>query len=91
VTGQKWRLAKSDASKISEGNQMQTGTAKKGADPNPPYGARGDFRKITITLPLDAYERLMEESARRKLTGAPNQLLSALVREAASCYFEEAT
>ncbi|HUI76743.1 MAG TPA: hypothetical protein VLY24_02475 [Bryobacteraceae bacterium] len=68
---------------------MQAESAKKETDPNPPYGARGDFRKITITLPLDAYEKLMEESARRKLAGAPNQLLSALVREAASCYFDD--
>jgi transcriptional regulator of met regulon len=67
---------------------METGRAKKEADPNPPYGAKGDFRKITITLPLEAYERLMEESVRRKIAGEPNQLLSALVREAASCFFD---
>jgi transcriptional regulator of met regulon len=67
---------------------MEIDSAKKEADPNPPYGEKGDFRKITITLPLDAYERLMEESVRRKIAGEPNQLLSALVREAASCYFD---
>jgi len=68
---------------------MQTGSLKKGANPNPPYGARGDFRKITITLPRDAYDRLMEESARRRIAGEPNPLLSALLREAASSYFGE--
>jgi transcriptional regulator of met regulon len=67
---------------------MEIDSLKKEADPNPPYGEKGDFRKVTITLPLDAYERLMEESVRRKIAGEPNQLLSALVREAASCYFD---
>jgi hypothetical protein len=67
---------------------MEIDSAKRESDPNPPYGEKGDFRKITITLPLEAYERLMEESVRRKIAGEPNQLLSALVREAASCYFD---
>ena len=66
---------------------MEIPSTRKEADPNPPYGEKGDFRKITVTLPRDAYERLMEESVRRKIAGEPNQLLSALVREAASCYF----
>lgn len=68
---------------------MKIENGARETDPNPPYGGKGRFRKITITLPMDAYERLMEESVRRKLAGAPNQLLSALVREAASCYFDE--
>jgi transcriptional regulator of met regulon len=62
--------------------------AKKETDPNPPYGEKGDFRKITITLPLSAYEKLMQESVRRKIAGEPNRLLSAMIREAASSYFE---
>ena len=66
---------------------MEIPSTKKEADPNPPYGEKGDFRKITVTLPRDAYERLMEESVRRKIAGEPNQLLSALVREAADGYF----
>lgn len=51
-------------------------------DPNPPYGKRGAFRKLTITLPQELYERLVQESARRKIAAEPNQLLSALLREA---------
>jgi hypothetical protein len=58
------------------------------ADPNPPYGAKGDFRKITVTVPPDIYERLVHESARRKIRGEPNQLLSALLREAVTLYLE---
>ena len=68
---------------------MKIENATRDTGPNPPYGGKGDFRKMTLTLPLDAYERLMAESVRRKIAGEPNQLLSALVREAASCYFNE--
>jgi hypothetical protein len=55
-------------------------------DFNPPRGEKRDFRKITVTLPPDAYERLIQESARRKIAGEPNQLLSALLREAVFDY-----
>jgi transcriptional regulator of met regulon len=57
-------------------------------DPNPPYGQRGAFRKITVTLPQGIYERLVKESARRKIAAEPNQLLSALLREAVVEYLE---
>jgi len=50
------------------------------------YGEKGHFRKISITLPPDAYQRLIQESARRKIAGEPNQLLSALLREAVTDY-----
>jgi len=53
-----------------------------GVDPNPPRGEKGDFRKLSVTLPPEAYEKLVQESARRKIAGEANQLLSALVREA---------
>jgi hypothetical protein len=57
---------------------------------NPLYGEKGHFRKVTITLPPDAYERLISESARRKIAGEPNHLLSALrsalLREAVHDY-----
>jgi len=49
---------------------------------NPPHGEKADFRKITVTMPQVAYEQLIQESARRKIAGERNQLLSALVREA---------
>lgn len=55
-------------------------------DPNPPYGEKGAFRKITVTVPPEVYERLVRESARRKIAGEPNQLLSALLREAVTKY-----
>jgi transcriptional regulator of met regulon len=55
---------------------------------NPPYGERGNYRKLTVTLPQEVYERLIRESARRKIAGEPNQMLSALLREALSAYLE---
>jgi transcriptional regulator of met regulon len=58
-------------------------------DPNPPYGEKGAFRKITVTVPPDVYEKLVRESARRKIAGEPNQLLSALLREAVYDYLEQ--
>ena len=44
------------------------------------------FRKVTVTLPQGIYEQLIRESARRKIAGEPNQLLSALLREAIDLY-----
>ena len=58
-------------------------------NPNPPYGEKGDFRRVTLTLPPEIYERLVRESARRKIAGEPNQLLSAMLREAVTRYLEE--
>ena len=47
---------------------------------------KAGYRKITATVPQDAYQALIRESARRKIAGEPNQLLSALLREAISDY-----
>ena len=59
---------------------------KPWADPNPPYGEKGDFRKVSVTLPPTIYNRLVEESTRRKVAGEPNQLFSCLLREAVTLY-----
>jgi len=58
-------------------------------DPNPRRGEKGGYRKITTTLPQWAYQLLIQESARRKIAGEPNQLLSALFREAISDYLRK--
>jgi hypothetical protein len=58
-------------------------------DPNPGRGEKGGFRKVTITLPQCAYESLIQESARRRIAGERNQLLSALIREAISDYLRK--
>lgn len=54
----------------------------------PVNGEKAAFRKVTVTVPQDIYERLIRESARRKIAGAPNQMLSALFREALSQYLD---
>jgi len=53
---------------------------------NPPYGEKGGFCKITVTLPPEVYERLIRESTRRKIAQEPNQQLSSLLREAVMDY-----
>lgn len=59
------------------------------ADTNRSSGDKGSFRKVTFTLPPDAYERLIRESVRRKIAREPDQLLSALLREAVIRYLEQ--
>jgi transcriptional regulator of met regulon len=52
------------------------------------YGRKGTFRKITVTVPQEIYERLIQESARRKIANEPDQLISAILREAVVEYLE---
>lgn len=49
-------------------------------------GPKSEFRKLTVTVPRAYYEKLIAESARRKISSAPNQLLSSLLREALADY-----
>jgi hypothetical protein len=44
---------------------------------------------MTVTLPPEVYETLIRESARRKIAGEKNQLLSAMLREAIMKYLEQ--
>jgi len=55
-------------------------------DPNSRQRDKATFRRVTVTLPPEIYEQLVQESARRKIAGEPNQLLSAMLREAVSRY-----
>jgi hypothetical protein len=56
--------------------------------PYPAPEEKGGFRRVTITMPPEIYARLVRESARRKIAGEPNQLLSTLVREAITKYLQ---
>ena len=58
------------------------------SDPNPPYGERSHYRKVTLTVPPEAYSILIRESARRKIAEEPNHVISAILREALQEYFE---
>tara|TARA_R110000868_G_scaffold53756_1_gene168706 strand:+ start:210 stop:470 length:261 start_codon:yes stop_codon:yes gene_type:complete len=55
---------------------------------NPPHGEKGDFVKITVTLPPDVYGLIMEEVTRRKMTKTANPQISAVLREAAIQYLK---
>ena len=57
--------------------------------PNPPYGEKRAFRKMTVSVPQEIYERVIRESVRRKIAGEPNQLISNLLREALTKYLDE--
>jgi len=78
------RLRSSDE-RISEIREPSFGSIAS-VNPNPPHGEKGDFRKLTITLPPEAYELLVQESARRKIAKEPNHVLSAIIREAVMGY-----
>jgi hypothetical protein len=67
----------------SPGNKKPLASDRKpaGVDPNPPHGERGEFRKVTVTLPPAVYEMLVAESFRRKMAREPNHLLASIVRE----------
>ncbi len=54
---------------------------KKGIDPNPEKGKRGDFLKVTITLSPEIFQLLNEESTRRRLEGQKPATVSGLIRE----------
>ena len=55
---------------------------------NPPHGEKGDFIKVTITLPPEVYGLLAEEAARRKMGKEKNAQVSAILREAALLYLK---
>jgi transcriptional regulator of met regulon len=57
-------------------------------DANPPYGQKLAFRKLTVSVPQEIYERVVRESVRRKIAGEPNQLISNLLREALTKYLD---
>ena len=51
-----------------------------------PYGERGDFEKVTVTLPSDVRALLLDESLRRKKRRTPDWPIAAIVREALAAY-----
>jgi hypothetical protein len=50
---------------------------------------KGGCRKVTVMLPPDHYERLIRESARRKIAGEPDYQLSSILRTAITRYFDK--
>jgi hypothetical protein len=79
------KAEKSDLVDLAPTTSAGQGTSAD-PNPNPPYGDKSSYRKITVTLPQASYQKLIQESARRKIAGEPKQLLSALLREAVDEY-----
>jgi hypothetical protein len=58
--------------------------------PNPARGQRGDFQKVTITLPLDMLRDLRLLGLARRAEGAKSTGVSELIREAVHDLLERA-
>lgn len=59
-------------------------------EPNPARGQRGDFQKVTITLPIDMLRELRLLGLARRGQGAKSTGISELVREAIQDFLENA-
>lgn len=51
-----------------------------------PYGERGDFEKVTVTLPSDVRALLLDESLRRKKRRSRDWPITMIMREAIASY-----
>jgi hypothetical protein len=54
---------------------------------HPPYGEKGNFRKLTVTLPPEMFAQVVEESMKRKVAGEEGAEISAVIREALAEFF----
>lgn len=55
---------------------------------NPSHGEKGDFVKVTITMPPAVYELIAREAARRKMAKERDPNISAIIREASVKFLE---
>ena len=51
-----------------------------------PYGERGDFEKVTVTLPSNVRGLLLDESLRRKKHRSKDWPITVIMREAIASY-----
>jgi hypothetical protein len=65
-------------------------SARAPQPPNPARGQRGDFQKVTITLPMDMLRDLRLLGLARRAEGAKSTGVSELVREAVHDLLERA-
>ncbi len=61
-------------------------TGPQSVEVHRPYGERGDFEKVTVTLPSEVRGLLLEESLRRKKDRSKDWPIAAIVREAIAAY-----
>ena len=55
---------------------------------NPPHGEKDGFERMSITLPPEIRQRLLDESNRRKKERSPDWSISVIVREALAAYLK---
>jgi transcriptional regulator of met regulon len=53
------------------------------------HGEKGDYVKLTVTLPPAVYELVMTEVTRRKVAKEPEPVISAVLRDATLQYFSK--
>lgn len=51
------------------------------------HGEKGDYVKLTVTLPPAVYELVMTEVTRRKVAKEPEPVISAVLRDAVLKHF----
>ena len=64
-------------------------TAAKSVAPTAPakHGEKGDYVKLTVTLPPHVYELIMGEVTRRKVAKEAEPVISAVLRDAVLKHF----
>ena len=55
---------------------------------NPPHGQKDGFERMSITLPPEIRQRLLDESNRRKKEHSPDWSISVIVREALAAHLK---
>jgi hypothetical protein len=65
-------------------------SARPPRPPNPARGQRGDFQKVTITLPIDMLRDLRLLGLARRAQGAKSTGISELIRDAIHDLLERA-
>jgi hypothetical protein len=55
---------------------------------NPPHGEKDSFERMSITLPPEIRQRLLDESNRRKKERSPDWSISVIVRESLAAYLK---
>ena len=62
---------------------------KKGSELDPIRGERGNFLKLTITMPPELVLKLKQHGAKKRIMGEKNCDTSSLIRSAVKKYLEE--
>ena len=84
----KTRLTHLAARLAEAASEPPPAVAPASLEANPPHSRRGEFVKVTVTLPPEVYGLIAQEAMRRKMAKERDPLISAIVREAIVAYLE---